>query len=86
MATPKKPVEEVVETEYDPYEMVDIRIPRGSEKDDPMEFVSVNGRNFLIPKGKKCQVPRYIADEWNRSQRAKEAYYEKMEELQSRGQ
>ena len=37
-------------------------------------FVSVNGKNFLIPKGKKSKVPRYIADEIRRSERARDAF------------
>ena len=37
-------------------------------------FVSVNGKNFLIPKGKKSKVPRYIADEIRRSEHARDAF------------
>lgn len=36
--------------------------------------MSVNGKNFLIPKGKKSKVPRYIADEIRRSERARDAF------------
>ena len=58
----------------DPYELEEIFIPRAGAKEDPNLFVSVNGKNFLIPKGKKSKVPRYIADEIRRSERARDAF------------
>lgn len=81
MATEKKKTEAAAEkTEAaaeklpDPYELEEIFIPRAGAKEDPNLFVSVNGKNFLIPKGKKSKVPRYIADEIRRSERAREAF------------
>ena len=61
MAVTKK---ETVDTTED---MVDIFIPRGQSNEDPNLFVSVNGMNWLLPRGKKSKVPRYIADEIERS-------------------
>ena len=58
----------------DPYELEGIFIPRAGAKEDPNLFVSVNGKNFLIPKGKKSKVPRYIADEIRRSERARDDF------------
>lgn len=58
----------------EPYELEEIFIPRAGAKEDPNLFVSVNGKNFLIPKGKKSKVPRYIADEIRRSERARDAF------------
>lgn len=66
--------ETVAETIPDPYELEEIFIPRAGAKEDPNLFVSVNGKNFLIPKGKKSKVPRYIADEIRRSERARDAF------------
>lgn len=66
--------EAVAETMPDPYELEEIFIPRAGAKEDPNLFVSVNGKNFLIPKGKKSKVPRYIADEIRRSERARDAF------------
>ena len=60
MATEKK-TEAAAEKLPDPYELEEIFIPRAGAKEDPNLFVSVNGKNFLIPKGKKSKVPRYIA-------------------------
>ena len=65
MATEKK-TEAAAEKLPDPYELEEIFIPRAGAKEDPNLFVSVNGKNFLIPKGKKSKVPRYIADEIRR--------------------
>ena len=80
MATEKKTeaeaekTEAVAETMPDPYELEEIFIPRAGAKEDPNLFVSVNGKNFLIPKGKKSKVQRYIADEIRRSERARDAF------------
>ena len=65
MATEKK-TEAVAETMPDPYELEEIFIPRAGAKEDPNLFVSV--------KGKKSKVPRYIADEIRRSERARDAF------------
>lgn len=53
-------------------ERVDIFIPRGNANDDPNLFVSVNGVNYLLPRGKTSKVPAHIKDEIERSQRAQE--------------
>lgn len=54
-------------------EREEIFIPRGSANDDPNLFVSVNGENYLLPKGKKSNVPKYIAAEIKRAWAAQEA-------------
>ena len=53
-------------------EKVDIFIERAVGNDDPNLFVSVNGVNYLLPKGKTSNVPRVVAEEIRRSQRAAE--------------
>lgn len=53
-------------------ERVDIFIPRGNANDDPNLFVSVNGVNYLLPKGKTSKVPAHVKAEIERSQRAQE--------------
>ena len=50
----------------------EIFVPRGTANDDPNLFVSVNGVNYLLPKGKSSRVPREVAEEIRRSQRAVE--------------
>lgn len=46
---------------------VEVTIPRGQANDDPNFFVSVNGVNYLLPRGETSMVPRHIAEEIRRS-------------------
>ena len=49
---------------------VAVTLPRGMDRDEPMQFVSVNGENFWLPKGDTSEVPPAIAAEVERSQKA----------------
>lgn len=60
---------------------VDLFIPRGNANDDPNVFIGFNGKNYLLPRGKTSRVPKYIKDEWERSQRAQERYDNTMDRL-----
>lgn len=51
---------------------VDVYIPRGNANEEPNFFVSVNGVNYLLPKGKTSKVPAHIKDEVERAKRAQE--------------
>ena len=51
-------------------ERVEIYIERAQGNDNPNLFVSVNGYNCLLPKGKTSLVPKSVADEINRARRA----------------
>lgn len=62
-------------------ERVEVYIPRGSSNEDPNYFVSVNGVNYLLPKGKKSMVPKVIADEIERAKRAQERLDERMDQM-----
>lgn len=53
-------------------ERVEIFIERASGNDEPNLFVSVNGYNCLLPKGKTSLVPKSVADEINRARRAQQ--------------
>ena len=53
-------------------ECVDIYVPKGYANDEPNLFVSVNGVNYLLPKGKTSKVPPHIAAAVKRSLRAQE--------------
>ena len=61
---------------------VELFIPRGAEQDEPNLLISVNGENYLLPKGKTSLVPEHIANEYYRSQRALERLYEKKHAMQ----
>ena len=65
-------------------ERVPLTIPRGDLKGDPNFFISINGQNYVIPRGKTVQVPPEVAEEYYRSERAKEAFYAMSDELLER--
>lgn len=49
---------------------VKVFVPRGASNEDPNFFISVNGVNYLLPKGEESLVPKAVADEFYRSQKA----------------
>ena len=49
---------------------VKIFVPRGASNEDPNLFISVNGVNYLLPKGKESSVPEAVAAEYSRSLKA----------------
>ena len=60
---------------------VEIFVPKGYTGDEPNVFVSVNGVNYLLPRGKKSLVPAEVARELARSQAAQEALDKRIEQL-----
>lgn len=62
-------------------DMVEVTIPRGSDRGDPNLFVAVNGVNYILPRGKKSTVPKFVADEIKRSQGAEDKFYETRDDL-----
>ena len=61
-----------VTTEAPKDNRVEIFVPKGYANDDPNLFISINGVNYLLPKGKKSMVPPHVAAEFYRIQRAQE--------------
>jgi len=61
---------------------IDISIPRGSDREDPNLFIAVNGVNYLLPRGKKSSVPKAVAEEYERSERARDALDRQRDEMQ----
>lgn len=57
-------------------DLVEVTIPRGQANEDPNFFVSINGKNYLLPRGKKSYVPQEVAYEIERSFRAEQVYYD----------
>lgn len=51
----------------------DIFVPKGYANDEPNLMIAVNGVNYVLPKGKTSNVPKHIAEEFRRSQKAQEA-------------
>lgn len=64
---------------------VEVFIPRGNRNSDPMLYVSVNGENFLLPKGKTSLVPKFVADEIERSNYAQRMLDESIDALKFSG-
>ena len=62
-------------------ERVEIFVHKGYTGDEPNVFVSVNGVNYLLPRGKKSLVPEEVAREFRRSQAAQEALDKRIEKL-----
>ena len=60
---------------------VELSVPKGYANDDPNLFISVNGVNYVLPKGKKSMVPDFVAAEFYRSQKAQEKLDEKVEQM-----
>lgn len=63
-------------------ERVEVFIPRGTNaNDDPNMFVSVNGVNYLLPRGKKSTVPIEVAAEIERAAKAQSILDEHIDEM-----
>ena len=57
-------------------ERVEVFVPKGYANDDPNLYVSVNGENFLLPRGQMSLVPPHIKAAIERSYGA-QAFQEK---------
>ena len=51
---------------------VEVYVPRGAANEEQQLFVGVNGRSYLLPRGKKSLVPLPVAEELRRSALAQE--------------
>ena len=71
----------MAETKTNTEKRKDVFIDRGAANDDPNYYVSVNGENFILPKGKTSSVPAYVAEEIERSRRAQARLDEKVDAL-----
>lgn len=49
---------------------VNLFIERIPGDEDPQVMIGLNGKNYLIPKGKTVQVPKAVADEYHRAMAA----------------
>lgn len=62
-------------------ERVEIFVPKGYANDEPNLMIAVNGVNYLLPKGKTSKVPKHIAEEFYRAQKAQEALDKRVDEM-----
>lgn len=69
-------------TEAPKDDKVEIFVPKGYANDEPNLLISVNGVNYLLPKGKTSKVPKHIAEEFYRSQKAQTKMDERIDKMQ----
>ena len=62
-------------------ERVDLFVEKGYANDEPNLLIAVNGVNYVLPKGKTSNVPKYVADEYYRSRKAQQALDEKVDKM-----
>lgn len=60
---------------------VDLYVEKGFADDDPNELISINGKNYVLPKGKTSKAPPCVKAEYERSRRAREKQDENIEKL-----
>ena len=60
---------------------VDIFVPKGYANDEPNQIIAVNGVNYVLPRGKTSKVPKFVAEEFYRSQAAQEALDKRVDEM-----
>lgn len=91
MGTTKKPEEVVEQTEdttknqeeVNGPKMVKIKLFKDSDKYKDDVFVGVNGHTFQIKRGVEVEVPDYVAEVLEHSQRQDESTQIKLERLQA---
>lgn len=51
-------------------ERVEVFVPKTYAQDDPNEYLCINGREFLLPRGEYSKVPLYVKKALDRKNRA----------------
>ena len=51
-------------------ERVKIFVEKTYESDDPNEYICINGKEFLLPRGQYSEVPLYVKKALDRKRRA----------------
>lgn len=64
---------------------VKIFVDKGLANEDPNHFISINGKNYLLPKGQYSEVPVEVAEEYERSKRAQAKFYATSDALINQG-
>lgn len=62
-------------------ERVDLFVEKGYANDEPNQLIAVNGVNYVLPKGKTSNVPKFVADEYYRSRKAQQHLDEQIDKL-----
>ena len=72
-------------TNPNPEERVEVYIPKGYSNEEHNLFVSVNGVNYLLPRGKASMVPAAVAAEIHRSNAAQERLEARIDQMLAAG-
>ena len=65
---------------------VAVTVPRGELRGDPNLVVTLNGVNYVLPRGKTSEVPAAVAEEFHRAEKAREAFFRTADQLRERQQ
>jgi len=57
-------------------------VPKGGAGDEPNFMIGINGRIYLLPRGKKSLVPACVAAEYDRAMAAQDKLDCRMDSLQ----
>lgn len=60
---------------------VELFVPKGAANDEPNLVIGINGKNYVLPRGKKSMVPDFVKAEYDRSIAAQEKYDATVDEL-----
>ena len=60
---------------------VELFVPKGYANDEPNHVIGINGVNYVLPRGKTSLVPKHVADEFHRSQKAQQAMDQRVDEM-----
>ena len=82
----KTPAAEPVPADDPMREKVKIKVLKGDGIKKEVLFVSVNGENFVIQRGKEVEVPRYVAEVIQHMEEADELAEERMEAAVKKGE
>ena len=69
---------------YDPYEPVTVMLFKDNGKYKNPVFVGINGKNYLVERGKQVQVPQCVAEVLNHSAEQDSSAIKFMEQTMNR--
>ena len=67
-------------TDKKPTERVELFVPRPEGRGEESLYIGINGKNYIIPRGKKCYVPPAVKAEYERRLAAEERLHKTVTE------
>lgn len=62
-------------------EREEIFVPRGYANEEPNLIIAVNGVNYVLPRGEHSEVPKFVAEEFYRSQKAQKSLDKRVDKM-----